>query len=54
MPEPAQKAELLLSEPHNVDQRLCSAQHREQTQQQHLGKRVNYLAALTWVGQILE
>ena len=36
-------------EPRNIDERLCSTQHREQTQQQHLGKRVDYFAALARV-----
>jgi len=53
-PEPAQKVDLLLAEPGDIDERLRSAQHRQQTQQQHLGERIDNLAGLARVGQILE
>jgi len=53
-PEPTQKLKLLLAEPGDVDERLGSSQHREQTQQQDLLERIKHLAGLAWVGQIPE
>ena len=53
-PEPAQKIELLLAEPGDIDEGLRPGQHRQQTQQQHLVERINHLAALPRIRQILE
>ena len=53
-PEPAQKLDLLLAEPRDIDKGLRPRQHRKQAQQQHLGERINHLAGLARVGQILE
>ena len=44
-PEPAQKIELLLAEPRDIDEGLRPSQYREQTQQQHLGERIDHLAS---------
>ena len=52
--EPAQQIDLLLAEPRDIDEGLRSAQNREQTQQQHLGERINDFAAVARIGQILE
>ena len=52
--EPAQQIDLLLAEPRDIHEGLRSAQNREQTQQQHLGERINDFAALARIGQILE
>jgi hypothetical protein len=46
MAETAQRVELLLSKPRDIDERLRSAPHREQTQNQHLVQRINHLATL--------
>src|SRR4249920_3223522 len=53
-PKPAQKVKLLLAKQRNIDEGLGSGQHREQTQQQHLGERIDHLAGLARVRQILE
>jgi hypothetical protein len=53
-PEPTQKIKLLLVEPGNVDERLGSRQHREQTQKQDLLERIEHLAGLARVRQIPE
>jgi hypothetical protein len=43
-PEPAEKADLLLAEPRDIDERLRSAQYCQQTQQQHLAERISDFA----------
>ena len=48
------KGDLLLAEPRDIDERLRAAEHREQTQQQHLSERINDFAELPRVRQILE
>ena len=53
-PEPAQQLDLLLAEPRDIDEGLRPRQHRQQAQQQHLGKRIDHLAGLARVRQILE
>ena len=53
-PKPPQKIKFLLTEPGNVDERLCPAEHCQQTQQQNLIQRIDHLAGLTRVRQILE
>ena len=53
-PEPAQQRDLLLAEPRDINDRLCARQHREQAQQQHLGERIDHLAGLARIRQILE
>src|SRR5438477_8062399 len=52
--EAAQKIELFLAKPGDIDDGLGSRQYRQQTQQQNLLERVHHLAALPRVGQILE
>jgi hypothetical protein len=52
--EPAQEFELLLAEPGNVDEALGPGQHREQAQEQDFLERINHLARLPVIGQILE
>src|SRR6266571_4498259 len=53
-PEPAQQIELLLAKAGDVDECLRPGQHGEQTQEQHLGKRIEHLAGLPSVRKILE
>ena len=50
--KPPQKIELPLAKQRNIDDGLDSGQHRKQTQQQHLIKRIDYLAGLPRVRQI--
>jgi hypothetical protein len=52
-PEPAKKADLLLAEARDIDERL-SAQHCQQAQQQHLAERMSDFAKLTWAGKSLK
>ena len=52
--EPAQKLELLVAEPGDVDEGFRPRQHAEQAQQQHLVERIHHLAALARVRQIPE
>jgi hypothetical protein len=52
--EPAQQIDLLLAEPRDIHEGLRSAQNREQTQQQHLGERINDFAALARIGKSLK
>src|SRR5216684_8587083 len=53
-PEPAEKADLLLAEPRDIDERLRSAQYCQQTQQQHLAEQISDFAKPKRVWQILE
>ena len=53
-PEPAQQVELPLAEPRDIHEAAGGAQHREQTQQQHLVEWISHLAELTRVRQRLE
>jgi hypothetical protein len=53
-PKPPQKIKLLLTEPGDVDERLSSAEHCQQTQQQNLAQWIDHLAGLARVRQILE
>src|SRR3954447_25698449 len=53
-PEAAQQVALFLTKPGDVSNRLGSGQHREQAQQQNLVQRVGHLAALAWVGKVIE
>jgi hypothetical protein len=46
MAETAQRVELLLAKPRNIDERRRSVPHREQTQDQHLVQRITHLASL--------
>jgi hypothetical protein len=50
--KPAQKRDLLLAEPCNIDEGFCPGEHCEQAQQQHLFERVDHLAALPRVRKI--
>src|SRR5580693_1826731 len=50
--KPAQKRDLLLAEPCNIDEGFRPGEHCEQAQQQHLFERVDHLAALPRVGKI--
>ena len=53
-PKPAQQRDLLFPKPRNVDECLRPRQHRQQAQQQHFGQRIDHLAGLARVRQILE
>src|ERR1035437_1460931 len=53
-PETAQKFFLLFAEPRDIDKCLRPAQHRQQTKQQHLVERIDHLAGLPGIRQILE
>src|SRR5271170_4314002 len=44
--KPAQKRDLLLAEPCDIDEGFRPGEHREQAQQQYLFERVDHLAAL--------
>src|SRR6202162_3734382 len=50
--KPAQKRDLLLAEPCNIDEGFRPGEHCEQAQQQHLFERVDHLTALPWVRKI--
>src|SRR5580693_2246245 len=50
--KPAQKRDLLLAEPCNIDEGFRPGEHCEQAQQQHLFERVDHLAALPRVRKI--
>ena len=52
--KPAQKIELFLAKPGNIDDGLCASQDCQQAQQQNLVERVHHLAALSRIGQIPE
>ena len=53
-PEPAQQIELLLAKARDINERLRPRQHRQKAQQQHLRERIDHLAGLPRVRQILE
>jgi hypothetical protein len=53
-PKPAQQVELLFAKQRNIDEGLGSGQHCKQTHQQHLVERIDHLAGLPRVRQILE
>ena len=53
-PEPPQQVELAVAEAGDIDEALRPGQHREQSQQQHLGERISDLAALVESGNLLK
>src|SRR5580704_17743417 len=52
--KPPQKIEFLLTKQSNIDEALATGEHGQQTQQQHLAERIEHLAGLPRVRQILE
>jgi hypothetical protein len=52
--KPAQKRDLLLAEPCNIDEGFRPGEHCEQAQQQHLFERVDHPAALLGSGKSLK
>jgi hypothetical protein len=52
--EPAQKVELPLAEPRDVDEAFRSGQNREQVEQQDFVEGTNHLARLTSVRQVID
>ena len=45
---------LLVAEAGDFDEGIASRQHREERQKQYLIERIHDLAALAWVGQVVE
>ena len=52
--ESAEQVQLLVAKPGDIDERIGARQHREERQKQDFIQRIHDLAALAWIGHILE